>query len=155
MAEEPRAIRLNRLSIWLSVLLGLIAMLLFSFLAIEDEAQNTASNVTGARILEVANRYKQYWHVNGEPERAVFDNNTVTFSEKGWVLPIKDGRVDCYYWLSILHPSISVFGNSNPTIVQINKNNGVECSYQFGQTQKIYLDIEKGQFSVRVRKLLD
>jgi MSHA biogenesis protein MshF len=155
MDNTFRTVRLSRLSVWLILLLVLTATLLYNLLSVEKEAENTALMVTGTRILDVANHYKQHWLLNGQPNQIEIEGKQVTFNDKGWVLPTLNNEVDCLHWLSVLHPTISVFGNGAPVITQVNKDSGVDCQYQYKQGQRLNLLIDKSQFSVRVRVSLD
>jgi MSHA biogenesis protein MshF len=107
--------------------------------------------VTGSRILDVANKYKQYWIVNGQPNDIVVEGKRIAFNDKGWVLPTLDNDVNCLHWLTILHPTIAVFGNDSPSITQLNDSGKIECQYQYKTGQQLNLIIDNSQFSVRVR----
>lgn len=151
MADPHRTVRISRLSVWLIVILALAATLLYNLLSVEKEAEHTALMVTGSRILDVANKYKQYWIVNGQPNDIVVEGKRIAFNDKGWVLPTLDNDVNCLHWLSILHPTTAVFGNDSPSITQLHDMGKIECQYQYKTGQQLNLIIDNSQFSVRVR----
>ncbi|MBM7038030.1 hypothetical protein [Vibrio ulleungensis] len=155
MVEPHRTVRVSRLSVWLIVILALTATLLYNLLSVEEEAEHTALMVTGSRILDVANKYKQYWIVNGQPSDIEAEGMRIAFNDKGWVLPTLDNDVNCLHWLTILHPTIAVFGNDSPSITQLNESGKIECQYQYKTGQQLNLMIDNSQFSVRVRVSLD
>lgn len=139
-----------RFAVWLL----LVLILTFSVLSVGNKLQvttmETAYAVAAKRMQNKANFYKENWLIQKRPKTMMVDKKEIQFNSEGWPLPMKDGVVDCDYWLLLLNEGKEVFGHSLDSIKRNNIKNDYICSYSYTEHNVIILKIIDKNLSINI-----
>lgn len=141
----------SRWVIWLVVLLVILLAFTMAWKKVEREASDTALVVASKRILERANYYKQQWLLSGQPKRLSIEDDSLSFTHNGWVIPQKmPYKTDCRYWLEILYPERKVLESLPKKITDNSSALAFSCHYLYSNEHAIYVELKDNKFSVSV-----
>lgn len=140
-----------RFSVWLLVVVVLIASFVSAYQSVEKEASDSAYLVASKRIIETASFYKQKWLLDGQPEVVKVGSEMLTISQNGWMLPVDtQGNVDCEYWLRVLYPDRRILDSLPITITNLTEGYHYRCDYDYGMNRHLVIDLNYKNFSTKV-----
>ncbi len=124
---------LIKYSIWWVSMISVIAMVLWRWIEIRDRTTLAAYEMSQRTMLDTANAYKAQWMVTGRPNKMLFEEDNVFFSQGGWPYKLTlEGHVDCFStWLLLSRGVDTVFSEQpeiEESILEVNK---LRCIYRF------------------------
>lgn len=132
------------------VRLVVVGLLLFSLLLawkpIREELELSALMVANRQIIERANEYKQQWILQGKPQQWVWQEQHITFSESGWVLPDQTEEGRCPQLIEWLYPERKVL-NRQLDVVEKKMAGGYDCQLSYNQQKTIKIILQENRFS--------
>ncbi|WP_117236076.1 hypothetical protein [Vibrio maerlii] len=144
---------------WIRYLVGsaLVILLMAIFLrtsdSIDNNAERTALAATVRGMQEQLNQYHNYWMVNKQPKSATIAGRDLQFDNKGWIVPLNNGKYDCNLLLELALKGKKVFGKPIKLLYSVGWKDGRSCLYTWGD-ESTYIEIEKRvSYTVSVKKL--
>ncbi|OEF28471.1 hypothetical protein [Vibrio rumoiensis] len=129
-----------RFFIWCTVVFIIMASWLYVWKEKTEPASERAAFVVAKRqILNSANTYRQNWLLNKQPSMMGVDGVDIQFTKQGWPVMLKNDRIDCAKWLSLLWPDENVFGKKYSVIDMRDDSKLTSCEYIF--TGGVVLDL--------------
>ncbi|MCG7498529.1 hypothetical protein MHO82_16800 [Vibrio sp. Of7-15] len=148
-------ITFSSFGVWICLILALIAILLWQWRRLEPEVESTALIVAAKQMTDSANKLKQYWLVNGQPEFLMIEQQRVDFTANGWPLVLKTVKpaakqVDCYALASVLMAGKkSIFIDDLNVFMANSSTTNYRCIYSFDVGKSLDLSIKSGTMSIR------
>ncbi|CAM2812435.1 MSHA biogenesis protein MshF [Vibrio neptunius] len=144
-------IQRSRLVVWLSTIIILLLSFVLVLEKLEQDVDDAAFLLASKRIIERASYYKQQWMLKGQRERLIVENQSLVFSETGWVLPkISEKNKQCMSWLSLLYPKLSILDSIPLKVVNRSELNNYQCDYIYTQGKSIHIQLVDNTFTVSV-----
>ncbi|MGL4380411.1 MAG: MSHA biogenesis protein MshF [Vibrio sp.] len=141
-----------RLVVWWLLVLILLTALLAAWRTLWVDTAQTAIDITRLRMIERANRYKQQWLLQGQPDRLPIGKDQMVM-QHGWIFPKREQAVDCEAVLSLLYPPRTLL-NQWPRVTSIDLADGYRCHYQYGEREYIEVELNGRHFAVNINLLL-
>ncbi|MBN3493508.1 MSHA biogenesis protein MshF [Vibrio neptunius] len=144
-------IQRSRLVVWLSTIIILLLSFVLVLEKLEQDVDDAAFLLASKRIIERASFYKQQWMLKGQRESLIVENQSLVFSETGWVLPkMSEKNKQCMYWLSLLYPKLSILDSMPLKVVNRSELNNYQCDYIYTQGKSIHIQLVDNTFTVSV-----
>ena len=144
-------IQRSRLVVWLSTIIILLLSFVLVLEKLEQDVDDAAFLLASKRIIERASFYKQQWMLKGQRESLIVENQSLVFSETGWVLPkTSEKNKQCMYWLSLLYPKLSILDSMPLKVVNRSELNNYQCDYVYTQGKSIHIQLVDNTFTVSV-----
>lgn len=141
--------------IWVCLIIGLIAILLWQWRRLELEIETTALIVAAKQMTDSANKMKQYWLVNGQPKSLMINRQRVDFTQSGWPVVFQNvnsasKQVDCYTLASVLMAGKKgIFIDELHVFMASSTVADYRCIYSFNAGKNLDLSIKNGTMSIR------
>lgn len=144
-------IQRSRLVVWLSTIIILLLSFVLVLEKLEQDVDDAAFLLASKRIIETASFYKQQWMLKGQRESLIVENQSLVFSETGWVLPkMFEKNKQCMYWLSLLYPKLSILDSMPLKVVNRSELSNYQCDYIYTQDKSIHIQLVDNTFTVSV-----
>ncbi|KJY92125.1 MSHA biogenesis protein MshF [Vibrio neptunius] len=144
-------IQRSRLVVWLSTIIILLLSFVLVLEKLEQDVDDAAFLLASKRIIERASFYKQQWMLKGQRESLIVENQSLVFSETGWVLPkMSEKNKQCMAWLSLLYPKLSILDSMPLKVVNRSELNNYQCDYVYTQGKSIHIQLVDNTFTVSV-----
>nr|WP_253820780.1 MSHA biogenesis protein MshF [Vibrio sp. 99-70-13A1] len=121
--------------------------------SVEEEATNTAVIVASKRILDRANLFKQQYLLDRKQHDIEPFSGGLSYSKTGWLLPIKDNKRSCSFWLSQFYPKTEILGVGFPSIEDMSDQTQFHCRYHYTKKYQIDVRLNQERFNVKANIL--
>ncbi len=140
--DALKHLRWVRYCVGCGLMLGLMGLFMKTSNSIDESAENAAVVSTVRMMQDRLNGFHNYWLLNKQPSQAEIDGVERHFDNKGWVVPLKNGKYDCDLLLELALPDKQIFGKPLQELYSVEWKSGRSCLYTWGD-ERSYIEIEK------------
>jgi hypothetical protein len=154
MANEKdllRHLRWLRYAVGGLVLIAIVPFFISSTKPVHEQAKYTALSAAVRAMQEQLNQYHSYWLLNDFPESIKSGDYILYFDDKGWIIPLYNGKYDCNVLLDVAYPKREIFGEQVQLLHVTYQGKEKSCIYLWGSENR-RIEIRKNVgFIVSVR----